>query len=728
MIYQTNSKIPNPKSQIPNSKQQGITLLLAILLLSSILAISFSLAAVLFIQIRSSGDLLKTEPALYAATGVGEEALFDQARHACTDNGSECYTANFFNNVTLPNTPTVLASSTPIFIADVKAGSTFSKTLNNYYFCASLGSTGCGYGQVTLNYITTTSDSASPTLYVYLCQFDPNPNDPNTNYFGVPCTATGTPASYSPYWPDGINLDGSVSMTSTINNPESWALTPGDQQQLILTNPGTSDIYVQIETFASDGVTPKGLPYVGETAIDVSTQNASVGRKIQVVVPNSSGPGNSSGSGSTGGTATHFSVAANPATVTAGVQSANGLTVTALDVNGNTVTGYSGTVYFTSTDGSASLPANSTLTNGVGTFSFTLNNTNGTQTITATDSSNGTITGTSNNITVNSATNGYAYYRQLTVQGSQISTVNHTSLSNFTVLVSATLNAAHVVNPNGYDIIFTSDPGCSQLLNWEMENYSSGSLVAWVKMASALSHTSNTTFYMCYGKSGISSFQGSNTQGSNTGSAWDGNYKAVWHLPNGSSLSAADSTSNGNNGTNNGFTPTSGQIDGAGLTNGSSNISFPNLSLANTPYTVSAWIYKNDANDFNIVGGGAGGVNNNAHYIVRSSHFYFGNYACDVGGNQTINPNQWYYVAFVMDSSAQQSIYVNGALDAGPSYTCGYYQSYVTWIGSSCCGGPGAGTIDEVRISNTARSADWINTEYNNQNNPSSFCSVGPEL
>ena len=38
------------------------------------------------------------------------------------------------------------------------------------------------------------------------------------------------------------------------------------------------------------------------------------------------------------------------------------------------------------------------------------------------------------------------------------------------------------------------------------------------------------------------------------------------------------------------------------------------------------------------------------------------------------------------------------------------------------------GMLDEVRISNTARSADWIKTEYNNQSAPASFYSLGTEL
>jgi hypothetical protein len=99
-------------------------------------------------------------------------------------------------------------------------------------------------------------------------------------------------------------------------------------------------------------------------------------------------------------TATHFTVTA-PATVPRGT--AFNFTVTAQDQFNNTATGYGGTVHFTSTDGSASLPANSTLTNGAGTFSATLN-TAGNQTITATDTLNGSITGTSNNIDVSAAT------------------------------------------------------------------------------------------------------------------------------------------------------------------------------------------------------------------------------------------------------------------------------------------------------------------------------------
>jgi hypothetical protein len=94
--------------------------------------------------------------------------------------------------------------------------------------------------------------------------------------------------------------------------------------------------------------------------------------------------------------ATHFSIIA-PGGATVGI--AFSFTVTALDQFNNTATGYGGIVHFSSTDGTANVPLDSTLTNGAGTFNATLN-AGGNQTITATDTINSLITGTSNLIAV----------------------------------------------------------------------------------------------------------------------------------------------------------------------------------------------------------------------------------------------------------------------------------------------------------------------------------------
>jgi hypothetical protein len=95
----------------------------------------------------------------------------------------------------------------------------------------------------------------------------------------------------------------------------------------------------------------------------------------------------------------HFAVSA-PATAVAG--NLFSVTVTAEDSDNNVFTGYTGIVQFTSSDLAAVLPANSTLTNGVGTFTVTLK-TAGTQTVSVQDTVTTTVTGTSGAINVSAA-------------------------------------------------------------------------------------------------------------------------------------------------------------------------------------------------------------------------------------------------------------------------------------------------------------------------------------
>jgi hypothetical protein len=96
-------------------------------------------------------------------------------------------------------------------------------------------------------------------------------------------------------------------------------------------------------------------------------------------------------------------VAGFPSPTTAGV--AGYFTVTLKDPYGNIASGYRGTIHFTSSDAKAVLPANYTFTSsdaGVHTFSATLK-TAGTRSITATDTTASSLTGTDGGITVNPA-------------------------------------------------------------------------------------------------------------------------------------------------------------------------------------------------------------------------------------------------------------------------------------------------------------------------------------
>jgi hypothetical protein len=351
----------------------------------------------------------------------------------------------------------------------------------------------------------------------------------------------------------------------------------------------------------------------------------------------------------------------------------------------------------------------------------------------------------------------YQYSRAITIQGSQVPSTQ----TNFTVLVCANgaspcntsvsgLNqtgaGAHVANANGDDIIFTSDSSCTSKLNWEMEDYvpSTGEMEAWVLIPSLT--TSNQTMYMCYGNSAISTFQGGAT-----GSAWDSNYGGVYHLPNGSSLSANDSTSNGNNGTVVGSVPaTSGQIDGAGSFSGSSSnyIDIGNSStLTNaTAFTISTWIYITAypsvagiifARDNSTSGQRGYDLDIDPAGKPSISIFQATDAESNIQGGSTMSLNTWYYVTmtyqYVSSGSSILTDYINGVGNDSVSTANGPDQTPTndTYIGKRQYSGfdnPFTGSIDEVRFSNIVRSADWIKTEYNNQSSPSTFETFGSEI
>ena len=148
--------------------------------------------------------------------------------------------------------------------------------------------------------------------------------------------------------------------------------------------------------------------------------------------------------------AIHFAVSA-PTTASAG--GAFNFTVTALNQASNTVTGFADSVHFTSSDASASLPADATLTNGTATFTATLV-TAGNQTITATDTSNSAFTGTSNTIAVSPAAATH-------VAVSAPATASTGGAFNFTVTAQDQFN--NTATSFGDAVHFTSSDGAASL-------------------------------------------------------------------------------------------------------------------------------------------------------------------------------------------------------------------------------------------------------------------------
>ncbi|MGA9998887.1 MAG: Ig-like domain-containing protein [Candidatus Acidiferrales bacterium] len=228
--------------------------------------------------------------------------------------------------------------------------------------------------------------------------------------------AAGADLAITKTGPSSIALGADLPYVITVTNNGPGAAAgvvmtdpvPGNLQPLMVVASETCTHVVNIDTGATtlscaigalaNGASTQISYHVTPTAAGSLTNTATVAGSS--TDPNM---GNNSASVTTtvgAAAATHFSVTA-PGTATAGT--AFSITVTALDASNAVVTGYTGTVHFTGSDTQAVLPANSTLTNGVGTFSVTLK-TAGAQTIAATDTVTATITGSSGTITVGAAT------------------------------------------------------------------------------------------------------------------------------------------------------------------------------------------------------------------------------------------------------------------------------------------------------------------------------------
>lgn len=364
--------------------------------------------------------------------------------------------------------------------------------------------------------------------------------------------------------------------------------------------------------------------------------------------------------------------------------------------------------------------------------------------LTATDNS-GTAVAADVTITVQAAGGGGSddFYRPITINKAQVVGAAQT---NFPVLISGTYdflrttaNGGRVINTNGYDIRFTTDIAGANKLNWEVEKYNpaTGEFIAWVK--TDVSPTEDKVIYLHYGNNTINSFQG------NSANTWNNTYVSVHHLSNGTTLSAADATANANNGTITGATANTGKIDGAASLSGAPQyINIGNSSSLGITgsMTIEAWINPADFSNYNgIVGktsGAYGFPKPYDFYLTQGSgipQLYRGNgqingYA-NVGGSSAPAANTWSHIVVTVSGNTVTH-YLNGNVNGTGTLSAAGAPANGTesvLIGSRNDGATKfKGRMDEVRILNTALSANWIKTEYNNQSSPAAFYTIGAEV
>ena len=308
------------------------------------------------------------------------------------------------------------------------------------------------------------------------------------------------------------------------------------------------------------------------------------------------------------------------------------------------------------------------------------------------------------------------------------------NLINFPTLVllnSTRINYSLTQN-SGQDIRFIDADNTTSLPYeieiWNESNYS----YVWVKVPQIDAGSTGDYIWMYYNNATTGDAQ-------NITGTWNANYKGVWHLKNGTTLNANDSTSNSNNGTiNNGTAAATGKVDGAGSFDGTDdNINLGGSSSLNISgnITVSGWVFDKEGAGF--TGGWflAQFKNDTMKKIMLriNTQDYGTNTFADFNhghgngtyygatGTTNLTANTWYYVTGVYNNT-NLLVYLNGVNEGtssqipsnlntdGANIFLGLREDLSEGTGNNF-----NGSVDEVRMSNVAHSADWIFADYLSQ-------------
>ncbi len=328
----------------------------------------------------------------------------------------------------------------------------------------------------------------------------------------------------------------------------------------------------------------------------------------------------------------------------------------------------------------------------------------------------------------------WGFSRNITINTSGITTTNCVGFPMLVRLTSSTFDF-NQARDSGQDIRFSKSNGVR--LPYQIERWNKGSSLAeiWVKVDTVYGNNSTQYIKMYWGKSGVSS----KSHGTDVFDTANG-FVGVWHMSDASG-SANDQTSNALNGTAAGGI-TYSQTGNIGLANGfdgdgdyfnhGNNAKLQMDALDNI--TISAWVKRSGDNvNFTAEEGIAGkfewSSGNYREYCLfnnASTGFKFSVSTDGTSTNETslassIIPTNgtWYYVTGMMDAT-NMYIFTDGVQRDSVAKTVIYGSTNANFQIGLMDDNGGArqyfnGTIDEVRVEKTNRSADWIRLCYETQ-------------
>ena len=302
-----------------------------------------------------------------------------------------------------------------------------------------------------------------------------------------------------------------------------------------------------------------------------------------------------------------------------------------------------------------------------------------------------------------------------------ITNVDATALTNFPAYIN--VSDEPEMQADYDDVVFTDSN--SVLMPFELENYTASYAEYWVNVT--ILGSSSVTGWMYYSNDGATSQE--DMEG-----VWDSSYVMVHHLQN-----MTDSTNYSNDGTNNGATYNqSGRIDGAYDFVPNEYVNCGNDASLNITgaIMVEAWVKPNSVDPAaqRLIWKFDGTLGSHSGYNL---HMYSAKIRAQIGNGTTSTSlvttdnlfvvNTWIHIVMTYDGSTIR-VYSNGQFRESLASVALATTSLNLHLGNDYGDDwPLNGTIDEVRISSTARSADWINQSYELVVNQSTWVTWGAE-
>jgi len=276
------------------------------------------------------------------------------------------------------------------------------------------------------------------------------------------------------------------------------------------------------------------------------------------------------------------------------------------------------------------------------------------------------------------------------------------------------------VQVDGDDVLFTGADGVSRLSH-ELESFDSvsGHLVAWVRVP-VLSSVEDTVLYVYYGNPSSGSQE-------SVVDVWDSGFVAVHHLEEKSGV-VFDSSVVGNDGVaqNGVVLDAVGRIDGGDSFDGvNDRIALPRVFTSESQFSFEGWFFTSNVSKQQALVSQRDWSSKGVLLQYNSGKLYF--YVDGLNVNKVVSANAWHYVVGTFDGSVAR-LYVDGGAPVSVATS-------LSWPVLNTSFGDRVdtfnrqfqGSLDEIRLSNVARSQGYITTSYNNQNNVSAFIAVGPE-